>query len=123
METGNIVPLCFAAPLVVCLVVREVRWRDRLANWIRSEGAIVGFSQDPQDDGPSLIIGYRYNDEYREQVVEFNLFAEPIGKEVPILVSPSTGEAFVLTFRDRWFLSLSLLACILALSFLSCASN
>jgi hypothetical protein len=123
MDIGNIVPLCFAAPLVICLVVREARWRDRLTKWIRSEGAIVGLSQDPHDDGPSPILGYRHNGEYRQQIVEFNLYADPIGKEVPILVNPATGEAFVLTFRDRWFLSLFLLTCIVALSFLSYASK
>lgn len=123
MDTGNIVPLCFAAPLVVCLVVREVRWRDRLTNWIRSEGAIVGINQDSHDDGCSPILGYSYNGEYREQIVEFNVSAGPIGKEVPILVNPVSGRAFVLTFRDRWFLSFFLLVCVLALAFLSYASN
>jgi len=121
MDTGNIVPICFAAPLVVCLVVREVRWRGRLNHWIRSEGALVGF--DPHGDGPSPILRYRYNGECREQIVEFNLYAEPIGKEVPILVDPVSGKAFVLTFRDRWFLSLFLLGCVSGLLLLSYVSH
>ena len=88
MNTGNIVPLCFAAALAACLVVREVRWRGRLNRWTRSKGIIVGFDQDPERDGMRPILGYRHNFEDREQIVEYNLYAEPLGIEIPILINP-----------------------------------
>jgi len=103
MDTGNIVPLCFAAPLFVCLVIRETRWRNRLNHWIRTKGTIVGFDQDPAHDGPRPILAYRHEADDREQIVEFNLYTEPVGTEIPIIVNPRSGEAFILTFRDRWF--------------------
>ena len=123
MDTGNIAPLCFAAALAVCLVVREVRWRGRLNRWTRSEGIIIRFDWDPERDGARPILGYRHNSEDREQIVEFNLYAEPVGREIPILINPVSGEAFVQTFRDRWFISLLLSGCILLLLLLSYASK
>lgn len=122
MPTGSIVPLCFAAPLAICLFVREIRWRLRLRNWLKSEGEVVGYSQKSEEDGVYPIIAYHFRGEEREQDCEFNLNLYRPGEIVPILINPNSGEVFVATYQDRWFLSVFLLGCVAALFFLSYAS-
>lgn len=122
MPAGSIVPLCFAAALAICLVVREIRWRFRLNNWVKSEGEVIGYSQKSEEDGVCPIVAYSFRGEEREQICEFNLNHYKPQKIVPILINPDSGEVFVATYQDRWFLSIFLLSCVAALSFLSYAS-
>jgi hypothetical protein len=122
MPSGSIVPLCFAAPLAICLLVREIRWRYRLKNWMMSEGEVVGYSQKSEEDGVCPIIAYIFREKEREQICEFNLNHYRPGEVVPILINPASGKIFIATYQDRWFLSVFLLGCVAALFFLSYAS-
>jgi hypothetical protein len=123
MSAGNIVPLCLAAALVICLLMREIRWRLRLKHWIKSEGEVIGYSRKSEEDGVCPIIAYTFSEEEKEQICEFNLNHYRPGAIVPILINPDSGEIFVATHQDRWFLSALLLGCVAALLFLSYASH
>jgi hypothetical protein len=87
-----------------------------------SEGEVVGYNQKSEEDGVYPIIAYCFRGEEKEQGCEFNLNHYRLGEIVPILISSDSGEVFVATYQDRWFLSLFLLVCISALFFLSYAS-
>ena len=125
MDEGNIVPLYFAAPLAICLLLREIWWRNRLKNWVKSEGEVIGCAQVGVDDDrvSCPMILYNFNGVEREQICEFNLCHYKVGRTVPIIINPSSGEIFVTTFQDRWFLSAFLLACVVALLLLANASK
>ena len=123
MNAGSIVPLCLAMPLVVCLVIRELRWRERIRNWQCSEGSISGFEDDPDRYSCCPIVTYDYEGQEREQVCEFNLYAGRLGATVPILIDPESGRIFVARFRDRWVLSGLIAVCVLLLGGLSYLSN
>lgn len=87
-----------------------------------SEGEVVGYNQKSEEDGVCPIIAYCFEGEEKEQGCEFNLNHYRPGEIVPILINSDSGEIFVATYQDRWFLSLFLLGCIAALFFLSYAS-
>ncbi len=123
MDTGNIVPLCFATPLLVCLVVTEIRWRKRLRDWKPSEGRMLRVDWTPDSDAGHPVIGYNFSGEMREQVCDFNLRTPMIGEEVPIIIHPETGKIFLTTLRDRWTLTTILTFSIVALIALSVLSN
>jgi hypothetical protein len=123
MNTGNIAPLYFALPLAICLVIREVRWRNRVKNWDQSEGRMLGFQRDPDKEDDYPVIGYTFMGEEKQQFCEINLHAPTLGATVPILINPESGEIFVHTFRDRWNLSAILLICVSLLVTLSILSN
>jgi hypothetical protein len=123
MNSGEIVLICFAVPVAICLAVREYRWRERLRNWERSEGRIVGFDEDPNSDMACPVVGYRFRGQEKEQVCEFNLRHHGLGQTVPILMNRESGEIFVLTSRDRWTLSAVLLGCLAFMGLLAVVSN
>jgi hypothetical protein len=123
MDEGNVVPICFAIPLAICLVLREIWWRKRLKTWVKSEGEVIGYSQPPEQDSSCPIVAYKFGGQEREQICEFNLCNYKIGEIVPIVINPSSGEIFVATYQDRWFLSVFLIGCVILLLILSYASN
>jgi hypothetical protein len=125
MDDGNFVPLDFVAPLLVCLLLREIWWWKRFKNWVKSEGEVIGCAKKPADDGYVYcpVILYSFRGENREQICESNLCHYKVGKSVAILINPDSGKIFVATYQDRWFLSALLICCIAALLFLSYASH
>ncbi len=123
MNAGNIVPLIFAIPLVVCLFIRESRWRRRSREWLPSTGEMLRMNREPGDDGSCPVIEYEFNGSSREQICEFNLTAPAIGEKVPILIEQKSGEIFVVRALDRWVLSAILVICIVFLIVLSSLSS
>ena len=121
MQTGNIVPLFFAAPLLCCLILREARCRKRLQKWEHSQGKMLCMK--PDGDGELPIISYEFEGEIRKQECEFNLTNPTIGDMVPILVNPETGEIFLNRKRDRWALSALILFSLLFLGILASLSS
>jgi len=123
MNGGNIAPLCFAAPLVICLIVREINWRKRITNWEKSTGRYLGEQRDEKKGDYYPVVGYLFEGENLEQFCEFNLYNPQLGEEVEILVNPETGCIELYTRRARWFLSFFLIGCIVALCLLSYVSH
>ncbi|MEP4047899.1 MAG: hypothetical protein ABJM75_05845 [Luteolibacter sp.] len=112
--------------MAICLLLREIWWRKRLRNWIESEGKVIGGALIEEAEGPGVscpIILYHFNGEELEQTCKRNLMHYKTGKTVSILINPDSGEIFVATFQDRWFLSAFLLGCVVAFSMLSFFSN
>ena len=123
MNLGKVVPLIFAGPLLICLLVREFRWRNRMQKWKQSKGRMLRIDYSPDRDEGFPVIGYEFGGEQREQICDFNLSTPSIGKDVPIIINPITGKIFITTFKDRWNLSAILFSCILLLFTLAFLSN
>ena len=113
-------PLLFAAPVLIGLVLRELRWRRRLLDWDVSEGIMLRMERPPDGDERDRqpVIAYELHGQAREQMCEFNLTAPAVGEVVPIVVDPETGEIFAARLTDRWALTAILIICLLFLGFL-----
>lgn len=123
MNTGNFVPLCIATVLSIFLIIREMRWRNRIKYWRQSTGRYLGTKYFPEYQDSCPVVGYHFQDREQEQIVEFNLYSPELGEIIPIIIDPQSGRIFVNTFKDRWSLSIFFIICILLLIVLSILSN
>jgi len=110
MIVGNAILVAMGVTMLWFLIVRESRWRKRLTNWEHGHGTIVRFDDGTEDEKIIPVIRYTYRGEEMEQVCEFNLYNDPIGSDVAILICPETGAIFINNKRSRWTLSVVLTA-------------
>ena len=115
--------MCVALPLIVCLILREYGWRIRLSKWDRSKDSILRYEEDPGSDIACPVVEFTHMVEVREQICEFNLRHHGLGEDVAIVANPKTGKIYILSFRDRWTLSIILIGSSLFCAILAFASN
>ncbi len=118
MNSGEVVLLVLGVTMLWFLVLREMRWRKRLKSWLPAQGTLVRFGEDGEGIENMPIIRYTFRGEEREQVCEYNLYNDPLGSDVPIVICPDNGEIFISNKRSRWTLTVTLLLVIVFLAFL-----